>query len=353
MLTLHQATDTTKNILKWAAIVIVGIFILYWLVKLGFYIKEKAFPTPPPPPTVSFGTLPAIVFPQETKGVFNYQIETVSGTLPSFPDRAKVYKTIPDVPTLLNLSTARQKVHQLQSFANLDFATTEKALSETTYQYTDNTPAKRTLTMDIVTSNFTYSSLYLTDENVTANKFNGDEKSAITTAEGFFSQLSSFPNDLDEQRTTTQLLTITNGTLIPATSLSNANVIRVNFFQKALNNLPIFYAHPPQSSIYAYVGSRGAQNEVLEASFTHQTISPNFATYPIKTSEEAFEDLKKGNAAILSYDGTSSTIRITDSYLGYYLGDDPQTFLMPIIIFQGDDNFYAYVSAIKENWIKN
>ncbi|MCL5432856.1 MAG: hypothetical protein M1524_01950, partial [Patescibacteria group bacterium] len=75
------------------------------------------------------------------------------------------------------------------------------------------------------------------------------------------------------------------------------------------------------------------------------------ATYPIKTADESFSDLQRGDAYIVSYDGTDPNIKIKNVYLGYYLGDTEQDYLMPIVVFEGNDNFVAFISAIKNEWL--
>ena len=38
-------------------------------------------------------------------------------------------------------------------------------------------------------------------------------------------------------------------------------------------------------------------------------------------------------------------------YLAYYLSEQRQNYLMPIVIFEGNNNFYAYVQAVQDEWI--
>src|SRR5258708_17171474 len=91
MASLHKVTSEVKTGGKWTGI-IVGSFIAILLVlKLGGAVKELISPTPPPPPTVAFGKLPPPSFPtQADTGKYSYTLNTVSGVLPNFSDRAKV-----------------------------------------------------------------------------------------------------------------------------------------------------------------------------------------------------------------------------------------------------------------------
>ena len=119
--------------------------------------------------------------------------------------------------------------------------------------------------------------------------------------------------------------------------------------------MPILYPHPPYSTMSLWIAVGQAGPQVVTANFTHQTINTTpetEATYPIKTAEEAFEELKNGKAFIASYNGSATDIAITNVFLTYYLGEQPQEYLMPLIVFQGDNGFLAYISAVRDEWVK-
>ena len=104
MLTLNKATSLTKNIAKWSAIIVGSIILLLILVRVGKTLKEIIAPTPLPPPTVSFGKLPPIEFPKSSSvQQLNYSIDTVTGALPKFPDRTRVFKIERPNPDILAL----------------------------------------------------------------------------------------------------------------------------------------------------------------------------------------------------------------------------------------------------------
>ena len=113
----------------------------------------------------------------------------------------------------------------------------------------------------------------------------------------------------------------------------------------------MYYPRPPYSTInFLIVGD--TIDPVVEAQFFHQDIAETGETYPIKTADQAFEELRNGKGYIASFFGTSTTVKIKDVTLGYYISDRPQEYLMPIIVFHGDNDFIAYVSAVQNTWIK-
>ena len=161
--------------------------------------------------------------------------------------------------------------------------------------------------------------------------------------------MSLFPQDLDEKKIKTANYSILNNTLVPATSISNTNIVRVDFFRKDIDNLPIFYEN--DSNINLLVGKEQNQLRVVEAHYSYKTISEESSTYAIKTTSEAFFDLKQGKGFI-SQKPENNNIPIKNVFLGYYMKEKRSDFLLPVIVFQGD-NFIAYVSAVKDEWINN
>lgn len=345
MITLHNVTEETKTIIKWVSVAIAAILVLLIIFRLGENLKERFFPTPLPPPTVSFEKLPQINFPKNiTDKKLEFNINTISGKLPVFSDRTNVYKIVEIQPNLLSFKKAEERVK------NIGFVSEGLPISETAYQW--QSQSLGSLTLDVLSFNFNLSSNFLYDPQVLLIQNLPDENQAIEKAKSFLASISSLPNDVDLSKTKTTLFSINDSTLVNATSLSNAKIIRVDFFQKDINDFPIFYPDPFKSTMNFLIAFPTFEEKVVEANFFHQDISKISATYPIKTADEAFGELKNGKAYIASYFGENKEVSIKNVFLGYYMSNETQIFLMPIIIFEGDNGFFAYVSAVKNDWIK-
>lgn len=347
MVTLYNVTEGTKKTLKITAIIFTLFFILFILIRIGTFLKEKISPTPPPPPTASFGKLPQQMFPlKKEKRNFTFSIDTVTGRLPELGDRATVYKNKIPEPSLLSLQNAENTVQ------SIGFSKTPARISETIYEWRNPDPPVRTITYDIVSGNFTYTSNFFTDPFATAGKTLPDEYKAIAKSEDFLSQLNALPEDIDSNKTKTSFYEIRNFTIVPTTSLSTAQVIRVDFYQKNINGLPVYYPNPPSSILYTLVASGEYDGQVVEARYFHQEKLEESATYPIKSAKEAFDQLQKGNGYIAVFPPPSVTsVSIKNISLGYYISDSLEEYLIPIIAIEGDNGFKAYVWAIKDEWI--
>lgn len=219
---------------------------------------------------------------------------------------------------------------------------------------TDQFGKNKIIRVNILTNNFVIASEYLSDINILSAKNLPSQSKAIDIAQGMLGNMNLISDDLDLEKTKTNLYAIKNGTLTPATSMSTAQIIEVIFYQKDIDKIPILYEKANSSNINILVGAGGGygyNGQIVTANYKHQAVSAEVSTYPIKTSVQAFNELKQGKGYIASYNGTSSNISIDNVFLAYYMGGMPQDFLMPIFVFTGNDNFYAYVPAVTDEWI--
>lgn len=348
MVTLHDVIRQIRLVLKWGGIMLATVLTVFFVFKIGFFVKEVFWPTPKPGPEVCFGKLQNITFPQNDSisQKLNYKIETISGTLPTFQDdRLKVYEIIQPVPGLRDLDKAQEKL------SRLGFISKPIPISGIIYQWEDKSSLPKKINYDILTLNFNIFSDFATSpEILTANNL-PDQDTALTIARSYLSDLNSLPENLDLNKTKITLQSIENGRIISAEKLPDAKLIRIDFYQNDVDKLPIFYPHPPFSNIHLIIagGETGAQ--VVEGSFSNSKIGSKSCTYPIKTVDQAFRELQNGKAYIGFYSGTNNTVLIKNAFLAYYMDETLQKYLMPIIIFTGEDEFYAYVSAITDEWI--
>lgn len=344
--TLSKFKSQFLVVAKWAAIVIgilIGIFVL---IKVFFIIKEIISPTPAPPPTTSFGKLPPIFFPESINKKFTYSVDTLSGKLPTFPDRTNVYEMEKPGPDLLAVQRANEKV------ASLGFSSKPEQLSDIQYRWTSPGPPPKSLILNVNMASFTLYSSYLTDQTVLSGTYLGDQQSALNTAREFLNALNLYPEDIDEEKTKIELFSINNEVLGPAESLSRAKLISVSYFQKDKDEIKMVYPGGTNSPMNIVVGSGEREPQVVNARFFYQRATDESATYPIKTAEQAFDELKSGKGRIVSQKGNNLSIVIKNVYLGLYSEGKQQDYLMPVVVFEGNDNFVAYVSAVTDEWIE-
>ena len=343
MLTLNQATGMTKKIATWIGIILGTLIALIILFRIGVLIKNIIAPTPPAPPTVAFGKLPEITLPANLDNKnYIYIIDTVTGELPKFPDRAKVFKVIPISTDLLALKRASQEV------AQVGFTNGPARVKENIYQWNDpRSQIGRRINFDIFSSEFNISSEFFNDPVIQSGANLPSPDEAKNLAQNFLSSMAILPDDI--KTTNFYYFSIQNSQLTSVNSFGDAQIIEIDFSQNDLDNLPIYYPRPYNSTMSIFIGGGENQPQILQAQYFHQKVSTESATYPIKTAQIAFSELKEGKAYIAS--PGKDEVSLQNISLAYYMSDKAQNYVMPIVVFQGDNGFIAYLSAVKDAWI--
>ncbi len=341
MVSLSIFQHDAKTILKWVLIFIAIIFGIFILIKGIFFIKNIFIPAKPTPASVSFGKIPPISFQNGLQTKLTYKLDTISGELPSLPDKVNVYKMGGAEPDILGVEKAKEKVN------SLGFEGDPEQLSDTTYVWRKTEPFPQELVINTLTGQVNLTTAFKNYDEIKTAVNLPTEEQAIADAKTFLNNLSIFTDDLDEESVITQLYSIDGPVINPASSLSNAELIGVYYPQKKINDLEVYYPRGLQSPIGIIIGS---EDQVVDARYFHQSITDESATYPIKTAKQAWEELKNNKAYVASYNGTSEEVLVKEVELGYYMEGKTQKYLEPIIVFKGNDDFLAFVSAVTGEW---
>ncbi len=333
--------------LKWGAVALGLIIILFIALKFLLFVKELILPSSPPPPTVTFGKLPKQYFPDGIKKDFTYEIDTISGNLPGFNQSEKVFKMEQLGPDILAVEKASKKVDRL------GFRSRPQQISDFVYKWNNPSRPEQNLILNIKLSEFNLSSSYLKYENNIKTKNFTNKSQAIDPATDFLKTLEFYPDDIDEEKTKVEFMKLENGTTTPASRIVDSNIANVYFFQKSKDKLPIVYPQGANTSMKLTVGAGELMGSILDANFSHQNILDETATYPIKTAQEAFDDLKNGKGYVASHNGDDPKILIKNVYPALYSEGRLQDYLIPVIVFEGNNSFIAFVPAVKDEWINN
>ncbi len=362
-MTLHQTAELAHKSLKTSIILcVVGITLLI-MFRIGIIIRQILYPPPPDIPNTKYGKLKAIPFPEsKVSGEFTYVLDTIDGILPVFPDRIKVYKMKQPQVTLVNISQARDKVKGIGFIDKPDAQYKETEKSEIEYQWEvviDN--LQKVINMDIETFSFQFRTSYKSSPDL-LNQIYKNENQATSLGYSMLAAMRYGFSDIDNTKTRVEYLALQDGNLTPVSTFDQSQLIRVDLFQKSIDEIGVYYPDYPHSPINFYIISRGSGlNDIVEANVSHQEViidkdnpktGEKVATYPIKTAEEAYNELQQGKAYIPSYLGSSKQIKVTKVLLGYYIASDRQEYLIPIIVFEGSDNFFAFVPALRNEWIE-
>lgn len=346
MTTLTEASIMSRKGIRYTIYSIIIFIILRGVVLTGISIYKKIFPPPPAPPTVSFGKLTKLPFPEKQKPTLNFSLETVEGGLPQTPEQLKVYFMPKQPSNLLSLDFAQDKANKL------GFSIEAQQLTESLYKFYHKT-SPSTLETNIITGSFSLSYDLNVDPSPISVKPPLPEI-AKNSIKSFLSGANLYPSDFEEGRFEHNYLKTESGGFITANSLSDANIIRVDMFRKNYDNIPVVTATSGKGNIWFMVsGIRERGKEVIAGEYHYFPVDETqMATYPIKTADIAWQELLTGNYYPAS-EGTvtdGENIKIRKVYLAYYDAGVYTEFFQPIYVFEGDKNFVGYIPAVISNY---
>lgn len=339
---------TRKVIILLILISILGVFlfVIFSSVKKTLSSLKK----PPPPLTsTTFGPLPKVKFPsQQFPNDIKFSIETITGGIPEASPTAKVYFLPKKQQGLLTNIRVSQDAKKLGFTINPQNINKKLVFKD----------GVKELTIDPITRNFSYTYDYLNDGSVFQGSAKITKEGAISQAQVFLNSLSGLPNDYNIQTPQTTFLTFNGAQFIPTVNEKdneNATSVRVDYFRKNIDDLPVVTPKFNQGNIYVVISKSTDKNkQVIKAEKNYYEISnENVGVYPIKKSNAAWEDFLQGNGYIASAGNSTFTKRVVirDAYLAYYDSDSEQSYFQPVYVFIGDNGFIGYGLAISEEFV--
>ncbi len=345
MTRLTQISIITRKIIRYSIYGIIGIIILRGAILGAIQIYRHFFPEPPPPPTVAFGKLPKLPFPQkDTPNNLQFRLETATGSLPEFPYTVKVFYMPKISPTLLSLDYTQKKA------ISLGFDGEQNQITETVYSF-KNSKYPAELKISIATGVFSIS-YNLAEDPSPLNKRPPTPEIAATKARSFLSRGSLLAKDLSGP-TTTEPVKLEGSKIIGTISLSEANFVKVNFFRKDYDQYPAVTPDPKEANVWLIVsGESQREKEIIAGEYHYFPVDETkYATYPVKTAQDAWNELTSQKAYIASLgENKDQQITIRRIYLAYYDAGVQTDFYQPVIVFEGDKNFKAYVPAVTSQY---
>ncbi len=345
MANLVTVTRDGRLILKFGGIFLGAIFLIYILVKGGAIFRQLFFPKPPPPPAQAFGKLPHITFPKKGESGINYTVNTVDGKLPNLASRVDVYALLSTEPDLLALQKAKSTLD------SMNFVENQFKRSDTLYQWTQSRTGI-VINYNIVNKNFTINSNFLTNPSLISTTLLPSQADIIRDVGNYLKTIDAQTDNIDFEKTKVDSLELQNGSLVEAQNLGNARLARVTLVQKNVGDIPIIYGAPEDSLLTFIVSYPSNSLQLLDGIFyNYQIDDTKKSDYPIKSVEQALEDLKSGNAYIINPQNLTD-VDITNVELKYYLPRENNGYLLPVFVFTGI-NFTGFVEALPATSIQD
>ena len=121
----------------------------------------------------------------------------------------------------------------------------------------------------------------------------------------------------------------------------------ITLWPSDIDSKPIVTPNFKRSLVYASLSTQPADKieNFIQINFTFWPVDiTSFATYPVKTPEEALNDLKNGKGIVIVEPSTPRA-SISDIYLAYYQSEIYTPYLQPIYVFEGPE-FVGFIAAI-------
>ena len=344
MATLTEVGFYTRRIIKWGPVGLVVVMLIPPTWKLVKRIYLAINPPPPPAPTVRYGKLPKLVFPEADPNYKpQYRLETIEGALPKLPNAARVYFVTINKSRILELEKIKPKARAL------GFDQEPVKVDDQTYKFIGtNRPAE--LTVDIIYNSYAYKYDWRSDPRILDEKTISNNEQVLLEAKNMWQNLGLLAADLTEGKAKITYFAGGTGELVPTISLSEANFIRVDMFRADKDGLKVITPKGEESPVNVTLsGSNDRTKRIVEANYSYSRILDNdFSTYPLKGVDKAWTELQAGGGYIARSEAIQVTVR--KASLAYYESGQPQEFLQPVYMFEGDGGFVAYVSAIDQGY---
>ncbi len=343
MTSLTRTAITARKIIRYGLYGFVLLLIMRSVIKTGLRIYRTAFPPPPPPPTVEFGILTPIPLPaQAERDGITYKLETPTGELPTLPEQMKVYFMPQKATTLFSLDEAKTDA------TTLGFSGKQEQLNSTVYRfYRPEIPAY--MEMDIINKVFSLSYDLAADPSPLENNPPATE-TAKAYVKNFLSSANLSHPDL-EGPVTFEYLKVQQQRFVEVVSLSEADLVKVNLYRQAIDDYPSLTPKGDEANVWFIVsGSNKRESQVIAGQYHYFPIDlEKSSTYPIKSAEVAWQELQAGGGYIHRIPDSKNVV-IRRVYLAYMDPGVPSEFYQPVIVFEGDNDFVAYVPAVSQDY---
>lgn len=344
-MSLTTAAYSSRILIKFGGIFLVISLVAYSLLVAGVKAYRAAHP-PYTPPTVKYGLLPKIVFPNKKYDKKNFTLALPNDSLPIVSDQMPVYIVYRPNTTFLALD------YDTKIAASFGFKDKPNEISPGVYQFKNNL-LNQTMTMNVLDSSFKMEYPYLIDQLLQNTTKTPTKNEAIEKAKGYLQLGNQLNNDLEAGTKVVTYWKIQFDGLKSVSSASDGDLARVDFFRKDLDDgTKILSAQPSKASISVLVsGSDLEGKKIVEVNYSYANIDrQSFSTYPIKTPSQAVAELKSGSYWPAS-DATGNDVTINGVYLAYFEPVTLTNYMQPIYVFTGSGDFVGYVPAVSEKYI--
>jgi hypothetical protein len=351
-------TELNYNVRKFTPLAIITVLVLFMLFLafqlLSLYsksIKKEVVVSPTPIQIdATFSKIKPPIIPQASNtSKYTFVLDTLDGT--------------PNVENATSAATVYFLPKEAASFGSLPKASlmakevgfnTEITKPKVVDNIATFDDGKNKLIVEMTNFNFNYDFvLTKEDVNLDSSRVPSDNE-LISQASNYLSRISRYPTDLSKGTKNVIYLNYNSDSNQVATldSSEGANMAEIDFYRPDIDPYPIVTSTYYNSSNYVLFGFTPAGSKIIRSQVKFfEKSEDQTGKYPVRTAADAWQDVLKGKAMVVSTTKDSGEITVKKVFLAYYDPDIYQEYLQPVYVFLGDDKFVAYVPAVSPDYL--
>jgi len=346
-MSLTELSYWFRKALPYIVLGILGILIVFYSFRLYFVYLESNKPVVITTNLI-FGKIdkPKIQV-ATTSANLSFTLDTIEGQPVTATDTASIF-FLPEIPTRFGYKEKILLMAKNFGFDS-DIANYKLVDRQATFSSGD-----RQLTIDIGNFNFNFKSdvdlNLITSSSVILSKTEIENK-----AINLLKTIGRYPEEL--ARGSDNITFLKYDPLVKdfvnVENQSEAQAVEVDFFRPDIGNIPVVTPKFFTSQNYVIMIFQGDEEKVIRANISFfEKSEDQVGIYPVKTGDQAWEELKNGNGIVVAGQKGIKNITIKKMSLKYLDPDIYQRFLQPVYEFIGDNDFVAYVPAVQGEYLQ-
>ncbi len=295
-----------------------------------------------------FGKINRLFIKEATlSGGLNFTLDTVEGQPVTASQAAKIYF----LPASTTRFGYREKIYLIAKTLGFDTALIKHRLIDTDAVFTDS---KQKATIDITNFNFSYQYNFGNDPKIFDNAIIPSVTEITNKAIDFLKTVGRYPDELAKGKTNIIYKTFNqlNRSFTSVERLQEANTVEIDFYRPDVDGFPMISPNYFNSQNYVIMVFYDGGMKVLRSQIKFfEKSTEQIGVYPLKTGDVAWNELKEGKGMVVSDTKNQKNISIKKMFLGYLDPSVYQSYLQPVYVFLGDNNFVSYVPAVSNDFL--
>lgn len=282
-----------------------------------------------------------------SSGGLNFTLDTVEGQPVTASEAAKVYF----LPAATTRFGYREKIYLIAKTLGFDTALIKHRLIDTDAVFTDS---KQKVIIDITNFNFSYQYDFDSDRKLFENTITPSATEIQNKAIDFLKTVGRYPDELAKGKTNIIYLTYNqlDRSFTPVEKLQEANTVEIDFYRPDIDGFPMISPNYFNSQNYVIMVFYDGGMKILRSQIKFfEKSDTQVGVYALKTGDAAWNELKEGKGMVVSDTKNLNNISIKKMFLGYLDPSVYQSYLQPVYVFLGDNNFVSYVPAISNDFL--